>query len=282
MILYKYSKDLGSYLEEVHTKNGSIGFVPTMGALHDGHLSLIETARQQNDLVVCSIFVNPVQFNNKDDFKNYPSTIEHDILTLEENGCDVLFMPDESEIYPDEASRQQHYQLGYLEEILEGKFRPGHFQGVCLIVDKLLDIVQPGKLYLGQKDYQQCMVIKTLVDSFHKDINVVICPIIREANGLAMSSRNLRLDDEEKETAASLHKALVTIKEQIKTDNFLALKDEAIADLEAKGFRVDYLELADRSNLQLANCYENDKAYIVLIAAYLGDVRLIDNLLLKG
>lgn len=282
MILFKHSKDLKSYLEGISRKNIITGFVPTMGALHGGHLSLITKSKQQNHLTICSIFVNPVQFNNKNDFKNYPSAIEEDILLLEESGCDIVFMPDENEIYPDDASKSRHYELGYLETILEGKFRPGHFQGVCLVVEKLLDIVNPRYLYLGQKDYQQCLVIKRLINILGKRIEVVICPIIREANGLAMSSRNLRLNAEEINIASSLHKVLLDIKNNINAANFAELKAHAIKFLEQKGFKMDYLELADKADLRIAAEWQDHKNYILLIAAFLGEVRLIDNLFLKN
>ena len=175
-----------------------------MGALHNGHVSLISQSKKKTDITVCSIFVNHAQFNNPDDFEKYPSTIENDILLLEESGCDILFIPSEDEIYPDAASKNKHFELGYLEKVLEGEFRPGHFQGVCLVVERLLNIVEPDFLFLGQKDYQQCLVIKKLISLMQKNIKVIICPILREKNGLAMSSRNLRLNEEEKEFSISI------------------------------------------------------------------------------
>jgi len=278
MILFKHSKDVKTYLKSTRETGNTIGFVPTMGALHKGHLSLIEESTKNNKITVASIFVNPVQFNNKEDFIKYPSTIEMDILKLEQSGCDILFMPSEDEIYPDAKSKQKHFKLGHLEEVLEGKFRPGHFQGVCLVVEKLLAIVEPGNLYLGQKDYQQCLVIRKLISLINKNINVVICPIVRESNGLAMSSRNLRLSEEEKDMAASIYKTLENIKGKISKENFAALKSESIASLEYKGFTVNYLELADRMDLQIINNYADAKTRILLIAAYLNNIRLIDNL----
>lgn len=278
MILFKHSKNIEAFLESARETGNTIGFIPTMGALHKGHLSLIKESRAKNAVTVVSIFVNPVQFNNKEDFIKYPSTIEKDILALEQSGCDVLFMPSEDEIYPDAKSKQKHFELGFLEDILEGKFRPGHFQGVCLVVEKLLAIVEPDSLYLGQKDYQQCLVIRKLISLISKNINVVICPIVREANGLAMSSRNLRLNDDEKNTAALLSKTLENIKDKIYKENFADLKSKAIASLEHKGFKVDYLELADRSNLRIITNFKDAETCILLIAAYLNNIRLIDNL----
>ncbi len=282
MIIFKHSKDLQSYLTDIKQKNLLTGFVPTMGALHAGHISLINKSRQNTDITICSIFVNQVQFNNTDDFKKYPSTIEKDILMLEESGCDIVFMPGEEEIYPDAASKNKHFELGYLEKILEGKFRPGHFQGVCLVVEKLLNIIDPGYLFLGQKDYQQCLVIKKLIGLMNKNIKVMSCPIFREANGLAMSSRNLRLSEEEKNLASQLYKTLEQIKKNLAPGNFLHLKKEAIAQLENCGFKVDYLELAKSADLEIIEDYNTSLELIIVIAAFLNNVRLIDNLLVTG
>ena len=282
MIIFKHSKDLQSYLTDIKQKNLLTGFVPTMGALHAGHISLINKSRQNTDITICSIFVNQVQFNNTDDFKKYPSTIEKDILMLEESGCDILFMPGEDEIYPDAASKNKHFELGYLEKILEGKFRPGHFQGVCLVVEKLLNIIDPGYLFLGQKDYQQCLVIKKLTGLMNNNIKVMSCPIFREANGLAMSSRNLRLSEEEKNLASQLYKTLEQIKKNLAPGNFLHLKKEAIAQLENCGFKVDYLELAKSADLEIVEDNNTPLELIIVIAAFLNNVRLIDNLLVTG
>lgn len=281
MILFKHSKDLENYLDKQRQTLTSIGFVPTMGALHSGHLSLINKCKSLSQLTVCSIFVNPTQFNNQDDFEKYPKTMDEDVLLLEENGCDVLFMPDEIEIYPNAASREKHYDLGYLETILEGKFRPGHFQGVCLVVEKLLKAVNPDRLFIGQKDFQQCMVIRRLIELMHEKIEVVICPILREENGLAMSSRNRRLSASQKESAAELHRQLVWIRDQLTPYHFQNLKKEAMGRLKEAGFKVEYLELAKSGSLDLINEFENDGNLIILVAAFMGDVRLIDNLLIS-
>ena len=281
MIIFKHSEDLRAHLNRVRDQKSSIGFVPTMGALHNGHLSLIAQSKKKADITVCSIFVNPVQFNNIEDFKKYPLSIEQDILLLEENGCDILFIPSEQEIYPDVASKNKSYKLGYLEEVLEGKFRPGHFQGVCLVVEKLLGIVEPRYLFLGQKDYQQCLIIKKLVKLTGKKIKVFICPILRENNGLAMSSRNLRLNDEEKKLAAQLYKSLTYIKNNLQPENFAQLRSRVTKNLEKKGFKLDYLALAKRKSLKLVETYDKADDLVILIAAFLNDVRLIDNVLVK-
>lgn len=281
MIIFKHSSDLRNYLEKNIGSPKSIGFVPTMGALHAGHLSLLKRSKDLSQLTVCSIFVNPVQFNNREDFKKYPKTIENDILLLENNGCDILFLPSEKEIYPDENSKNKQYELGYLENVLEGKFRPGHFHGVCLVVDKLLGIVAPDFIFIGQKDFQQCMVIKRLLALTHRETKVVICPILRENDGLAMSSRNLRLNNDEREIAAELNSSLMFIKDNLTNNNFSSLKKTAISGLENKGFKVEYLEMAKRDNLQIVTEFMKGDDLVILIAAFLNDVRLIDNVLIK-
>jgi pantoate--beta-alanine ligase len=281
MIVFKYSKYLRKYLENIKREGLSTGFVPTMGALHAGHLSLISQSMKNTDVTICSIFVNPVQFNNKDDFQKYPSSIENDILLLEESGCDILFMPDEQEIYPDEESKIKHFAIGPIENILEGKFRPGHFQGVCNVVEKLLKIIEPSHLFLGQKDYQQCLIIRKLIRLLHLNIKVIICPIIREPGGLAMSSRNRRLNENERKTAAKLHESLNNVKTRLPQENFLTLKQLAISDLGKEGFRIDYLEMANAGDLELIENSNGNYNTILLIAAFLNDVRLIDNLMVK-
>jgi pantoate--beta-alanine ligase len=281
MIIFKQANELAEYLQRKKRANNSIGFVPTMGALHAGHLSLLKTSRKMATITVTSIFVNPTQFNNSDDLKKYPKTLSADILLLEENGCDVLFLPDEKEIYPDEKSKQKHFDLGYLETILEGKFRAGHFQGVCLVMEKLLNIVNPDFLFLGQKDFQQCLVIKKLVDVLDKDTRIIICPILREPSGLAMSSRNLRLNSSDRKVAAQLHQTLVSIKNKLDDHNFLQLKEQAINDLESKGFKVEYLELARKNDLQIVTDFKDKEHLIILVAAFLAGIRLIDNLLIN-
>lgn len=281
MIIFRHALALQNYLRKSSKPLKSIGFVPTMGALHAGHLSLLKQSKSISQLTVCSIFVNPVQFNNSEDFKKYPKTIEADILELESNGCDILFLPSEEEIYPDENSKKKHYELGYLEKVLEGKFRPGHFQGVCLVVDKLLSLVQPDFIFLGQKDFQQCMVIERLLELTHRETKVVICPILRETSGLAMSSRNLRLNSDEKKTATELYSSLLAIKNNLAKNNFSDLKANAISRLEKKGFKVEYLEMAKRNDLQIVSEFVKGEELVILAAAFLNNVRLIDNVLIN-
>ncbi len=284
MVLFKKRNDLGNYLESQRKKGKKYGFIPTMGALHKGHISLIYNSNKSDDLSVSCIFINPIQFNNQSDFEKYPITLEKDIAMLEEAGCDILFLPSIDEIYPEGLHMTNAYDLGYLETILEGKYRPGHFQGVCNVVHRLLDIVKPDTLYLGQKDYQQCLVIKKLIELIGREhqIHVKIAPTIREDNGLAMSSRNMRLNEKEKANAASIFHALHSLKSQLIVGELMTLKAQTIKSLEEKGFSVDYVEIADAGNLALVENWNGTQKLVALAAAYLNQVRLIDNILLDS
>jgi pantoate--beta-alanine ligase len=282
MILLKKEADLHKYLDIQRKTDMETGFVPTMGALHTGHISLIEQARHHNSLVICSIFVNPAQFNDPADYQKYPSTIDKDIALLENSGCDVLFYPPVEEVYPD-PEEKSHFALGYLETIMEGKYRPGHFQGVCKVVHRLLQIVHPDNLYIGQKDYQQCLVIKHLIGltGMKDTINLHISPTLREKDGLAMSSRNARLDEQQRQIAPGIYQTLNLVKKDIRPGNLQLLKDVAMKQLHEKGFRPDYVEIADAITLQPVNDWDGRQKLVVLAAAFLGDVRLIDNLLIN-
>ena len=283
MIIFKKTRDLHKWLEAQRQTGISIGFVPTMGALHTGHLSLIESSIKANPVTVCSIFVNPTQFNDPKDFEKYPITIEKDIELLANAGCDILFLPSVKEIYPDELSPSLKYDLGYLERIQEGKFRPGHFQGVCMVVHRLLEIVMPDNLYLGQKDYQQCMVIKKLIAliGLSNAILVNICPTLREPDGLAMSSRNVRLNEDERIKATAIFRNLSFIKENLTTGDLKGLKETAFRNLSEAGFNVDYIEIADANDLSIIDDWDGQKKLVALAAAFMKEVRLIDNILLN-
>lgn len=280
MILFKRISELTAFIANQKKKGSSIGFVPTMGALHTGHISLITNSTANNTLTVSSIFINPTQFNEVKDFEKYPVTMEKDIDLLEKNGCNVLFLPSVGEIYPNGFTGLQHYELGYLETVLEGKYRPGHYQGVCQVVHRLLDIVQPHFLYLGQKDYQQCMVIKRLIALVGMQVNVVIGSTIREKDGLAMSSRNMRLNEQQRKQAVKIFETLSFIKKEIKPGNIEDLKEKAAKYLSGENFKVDYVEIANANTLQIVNNWDGSQSIVALVAAYLNDVRLIDNLLL--
>lgn len=281
MIVFKKAADINAYLKQADNKNSLSGFVPTMGALHQGHISLIDAVKKTGALSICSIFVNPTQFNDTRDLENYPITIENDIDQLEKAGCDILFLPSVNEIYPDGLKNNIHYELGYLETVLEGKYRPGHFQGVCQVVDRLLNIIPANMLYLGQKDYQQCMVLKKLVEMKARSAEVVICPTLREEDGLAMSSRNLRLTTANRTKATAIFKTLSNIKNSIRPGKLETLKENAIQELTSAGFKPDYIEIADAGNLSLVNEWDGKTKLVALCAAFLDDIRLIDNMLLN-
>lgn len=281
MIIFKKAADIARFLIEKKKAVSPTGFIPTMGALHQGHISLIAASKKTDGLTICSIFVNPAQFNNKTDFEKYPSTIERDIDMLEKAGCDMLFLPDLHEMYPTSTKMEKHFDLGYLETILEGKFRPGHFQGVCLAVYRLLTIIHPDRLYLGQKDYQQCMVLKKMVSGTDLKTEIIICPIVREKDGLAMSSRNMRLNEEERKRAVKISGTLAFIKKELKKGYLEDLKERAKQYLSAEGFKVDYVEIADAVTLEPMENNDGKTVLVALIAASLNDVRLIDNMLVQ-
>ncbi|MCC7029366.1 MAG: pantoate--beta-alanine ligase [Chitinophagaceae bacterium] len=276
MYIIKTQNELRAYL----TGKSSIGFVPTMGALHQGHIGLIEKSMQENEVTGCSIFVNPAQFNHQSDFDKYPVNIENDLELLLTAGCDFLFLPTVNEMYPHGFQSLQHYDLGYLDSVLEGEFRPGHFNGVCAIVHKLLQAVMPQNLYMGAKDFQQCMVIKRLLEITALPVQLIICPTEREADGLAMSSRNLRLSAEGRSRAATIYKGLTHIRQHQYSGSFAALQNACIMSLATQNIETEYLALADTDTLQLLPDFNAGSNMVVLFAGRLEGVRLIDNLTL--
>jgi len=280
MMIFKHIRDIQPYLQTRQNNGLTTGFVPTMGALHKGHISLVSKAKKEADVVVSSIFINPTQFNDPKDFDKYPVTLDKDIYVLEKAGCDVLFLPAVAEMYPEGLQSPKKYELGYLETVLDGAFRPGHFQGVCQVVEKLVRILQPNKLFLGQKDYQQCMVIKKLVGLLGVNTTIIIAPTQRELDGLAMSSRNTRLTEADRARASLIYKTLQMIKQEIKPGDISELKTKAITILTAENFKVDYIEIAAADSLQLLDHWDGVTPLVALAAAFIGEVRLIDNLLL--
>ncbi|MFC4231667.1 pantoate--beta-alanine ligase [Parasediminibacterium paludis] len=281
MILFKTIDALQKHLYNKKNNGISIGFVPTMGALHQGHLSLISMSKTKCAITVCSIFVNPTQFNDSKDFEKYPITIENDIRLLELAQCDVLFLPSANEIYPKGTALTTQYQLGYLETLLEGKFRPHHFQGVCQVVHTLLDIVTPDMLFLGQKDYQQCMVIQQLLVITGIKTQLMMAPTLRENSGLAMSSRNMRLNDVDKEKATVIYQSLKYIKQNCNDKLPSDLIATVTEQLLQNGFeKIDYVAICNANDLQPLTNIKSNLPRVALIAAFLNGVRLIDNLLL--
>jgi pantoate--beta-alanine ligase len=278
MILFKKNTDLVRHLETRRNAGILIGFVPTMGALHKGHISLIRNSKGITGLTVCSIFVNPTQFNDPKDFQKYPNTIEDDIFLLEKNGTDILFLPDIEEVYPKGTKQLEHYDLGNLENILEGQYRPGHFQGVCQVMSRLLNIVNPDLLFMGQKDYQQCKVVKKLLALTGSKIKFQICPTLRETDGLAMSSRNMLLNAEERKNAAGIYLALSGIIRKMRPGNLSPLLEIAKDLLLAHKFRIDYVETADAENLEILHEWDGKRQLVALAAAFQDGTRLIDNM----
>jgi pantoate--beta-alanine ligase len=282
MVLFKKKTDLALYVEKARNRGISIGFAPTMGALHQGHISLLNASKAANGVSVASIFVNPTQFNDAKDYQKYPVTLESDIAILEAADCDVLFLPSVAEMYPEGTGHTTAFNLGYLETILEGKYRPGHFQGVCNIMHRLLRLVTPDNLYMGQKDYQQCMVVKRLLQLMKSPAQLHPCATLREADGLAMSSRNMRLNAHERQQAIAIYELLVYCKNNFRQSPLPQLQEDARAFLQQKGFGpIDYVAFADADNLSLLTTWNGKDKLVLLVAAFLNEVRLIDNMLLN-
>ncbi len=277
MLIFTKIADITAYLADAKTAQKTIGFVPTMGALHPGHVSLIARSKQECDITVCSIFVNPTQFNDKKDLERYPRTPEKDIQLLEKAGCDAVFLPEVNEIYPNDE--KETFDFGYLNTTLEGEHRPGHFNGVAQVVKRFFMIVAPHKAYFGSKDYQQVMIIKALVQQMHSPIEVVPCPILREADGLAMSSRNTLLNAEERAIAALLPKMMQQANRLMGTGGIAAAKAFVLAQTQAQPLmRLDYYEICEAETLKIVSQPEPGKSYVAVIACFVGRIRLIDNL----
>ncbi len=277
MKIFTTRESLGNYLGQLRSKAQTIGFVPTMGALHPGHLSLIAQAQLHNSVVVCSIFVNPTQFNDPKDLEKYPRPIASDIEKLETAGCDVLFNPEVKEMYA--GNEHWHLVLGELEHLLEGEFRPGHYQGVTQVVYKLFDIVKPDNAYFGQKDYQQVLVIQKMVQLLNLPVSLVMCPILRETDGLAMSSRNIHLSADERQHALILSRSLNYFSDSFNKDNLFELLETCKKMISSEpGVQLEYFEAANADNLHPAD--QNTENIVVLVAAKVGNTRLIDNTIL--
>lgn len=273
--IFATKKEITDYFNRKPVK--VIGFVPTMGALHKGHLGLIELAKQQSTQVVCSIFVNPTQFNDPKDLEKYPRPIADDIRRLEEINCDILFNPQVTEMYDD--NEKWHFDMGDLESLLEGKFRPGHYQGVTQVVYKLFNIVKPDVAFFGQKDYQQVLVISKMIEKLHMPVKLVMCPIEREPDGLAMSSRNIHLTPDDRKNSLVLSKTLNWVKENFEPTKIAELQQHAIQTISAApGVELEYFEIADGKTLHPAT--ELSESVVALVAARVGKTRLIDNILL--
>lgn len=282
MYLFKRNIDLQNFLKSENKEQKPIGFIPTMGALHAGHLSLIERCREDGGLSVCSIFVNPTQFNDPGDYANYPITIDADIELLVKHGCDVLFLPDLKEIYPDEGIDTPALDLEGLDKPMEGAYRAGHFEGVVQVVNRLLDIVSPDLLYMGQKDYQQWCIIRKMLEQVHREVELRMCPVFREPDGLAMSSRNVRLTPEERARAPLIYQTLTQAAKMVQSSSLADIKNWAAAQLQLPGFSLEYFEFANAHTLEEVNSIEEAENIVLCIAIWLGKVRLIDTIFIKG
>jgi pantoate--beta-alanine ligase len=280
---YTKTAQLQDVIHKAKEQGKSVGFVPTMGALHAGHISLIKKCRAENDIAVCSIFVNPTQFNDKNDYILYPRNIEADQKMLADTGLDYLFLPTEAEIYPDESYKKINFDAGKVAEQLEGAHRPGHFTGVAAVVKRLFEIVQPDKAYFGQKDYQQYLIIKALAKHFFPNLYIDCCETLREPNGLAMSSRNERLSKEEREKASVIYKTLQQSREKLlaKKLGFREIEAAAKAEIEKdRNFQADYFDICSAKDLTKVEDKEQNLPLIICTAVKVGNVRLIDNLLI--
>lgn len=277
MKVLKSKKTLIDYVERQREMGKKIGFAPTMGALHEGHLSLYKAAKKENDEVISSIFVNPTQFNNPDDFQKYPKTLEKDLELLEKAGVDAVYVPNVEEMYPD-GLYSKKYDFDGLENEMEGKYRPGHFDGVGTIVEELFRQVQPHNAYFGEKDYQQLAIIKKMVEKTKLPVKIYGVPTLREEDGLAMSSRNVRLTETQRKEATIIYETLEKVKEWFKVLSVEEIKLRVLEIFRNSNFELEYFVIADEKTLKETDYFYKDKNYRAFIVAYADTVRLIDNM----
>ena len=262
-------------------ENRTLGFVPTMGALHSGHLSLIKKSCSENDFTICSIFVNPTQFNNTQDLKKYPSQLDADLALLEESGCDFVFTPSLEEIYP-ENYQPKTYSFGLLENVMEAVNRPGHFNGVAMVVSRLFSIVKPQKAYFGEKDFQQLAIVKSMVIQDQIPVQIISCPIVREPSGLAMSSRNARLTEHQRRASSRIYSRLCEVLKMQPDYTIAELKNWVLQEFkEDSDLELEYFEISDPKTLTPSLNWSSSATHIACIAIFVGEVRLIDNILLR-
>ena len=280
MKIFKEIAEIKSFLSEIKGRGMTVGLVATMGALHKGHMSLIESSKSLNDVTITSIYVNPTQFNNPLDLQKYPRTMDQDLKMLEGVGCDVVFSPTDREMY--EETPLLKFDFGHLDKVMEGAFRPGHFSGVALVVAKLFGITEPHRAYFGQKDWQQVTIIKRMVAELKFNLEVLTVPIVRDSNGLAMSSRNLRLSSNQSAEATVLYQSMQMARKRLKSGEPVESVKKAVAALfdSRAEMKLEYFELTDSKNLTSVERVNNSTELIICIAGYAGDVRLIDNMFL--
>lgn len=276
MEVFRTKESLQNALAPLKLKNISLGFVPTMGALHKGHLSLVSTCKAGNDYAICSIYVNPAQFNDKNDLKNYPRNAEQDLSMLDSAGCNFVFMPDDDEMYPEPDTRVFDFEL--MGSVMEGKHRPGHFNGVGQIVTKLFDLVKPDRAYFGKKDFQQLAIIRKLVADLNYKIEIIGCPIIREDDGLAMSSRNQLLTPEHRRAAPLIYQTIKTAKEMSSTAEIPMIKKYVDSVINNHPLlKLEYFQIVDSFSLESLKTLHNKTNATACIAVFAGKIRLIDN-----
>jgi pantoate--beta-alanine ligase len=279
MKIFTTIPEINDYIVRCKKDGISIGFVPTMGALHSGHISLIERAKLENDVVGCSIFVNPIQFNNKEDLEKYPRTFEEDVKKLDAVGCDFLFNPSVNEMYPGTVTEK--YDFGFLDKVMEGEHRPGHFNGVAVIVRKLFEIFRPEKAYFGMKDYQQLCVIQAMTAMLDLPVEIIPCATVRESDGLAMSSRNVRLSPEARKIAPNIYRILSEAQNRRHSMRVFELENWAIQEFgKFQEFDVEYFKITDSKTLRPFSDWSEVESAIACTAVFLGGVRLIDNLII--
>lgn len=281
MKIYKTVKGLQRQLEKERKDGNSIGFVPTMGALHDGHMSLLEKANKKNDISVVSVFVNPTQFNEKSDLKKYPRTLQKDAALLKDHGCNYVFAPSEKQIYPKGDKVTVDLDISSFAQYMEGPNRPGHFEGVVQVVHRLLDIVAPNHLFMGQKDFQQFTIINHMLKTLKMKTKLVVCPIKREKDGLAMSSRNARLDPKLRSQCAVLYETLCFVKDNQNKYKAQTLEKKALGKMTMKNFKPEYFSIADGTTLAPVKDISKHKYVVACTAVWTKNVRLIDNMILK-
>jgi pantoate--beta-alanine ligase len=281
MLIFNNKVDLNKHLQSLSSKNTTVGFVPTMGALHQGHLSLLKESLANNSFTVISIFVNPTQFNNPEDLKKYPRTLESDVEKIKSvSNAILIYTPTVDDIYEGNA-KSQHFNYDGLENQMEGKFRPGHFDGVGTVVKRLFEIVKPTNAYFGEKDFQQLQIVKKLVKKEKLPVNIIGCPVFREANGLAMSSRNERLTPIEREEAKFIYKTILTSKTMFGTKSAKAVTDLVVQSFQNTGFELEYFEIADEATLLPCIRKTKNKKYRAFIAVFVNKIRLIDTISLN-
>ena len=282
MYLFKKAQDLRAHIQHIKSSNQRIGFVPTMGALHQGHVSLIQQSLSVCSHTICSVFVNPTQFNEASDLQKYPRTPAKDTELLTSVGTDILFLPEVDEVYPSGFESQIKVNFNGLDLQMEGAFRPGHFEGVAQVVHRLLELTEPDVIFMGQKDFQQCLIVRRMIEFLNLEVELFVCPIIRTKEGLAMSSRNVLLSEEGKQKALVLNRALAHAKVTLAEKDVSKVQEEVNVLFEQANVKLEYFDIVDGHNLEPITSFKTSNFIVACTAAWVENVRLIDNMILKG